>query len=109
MRKEGTNRGRRIIRKKAEKGKQNCTGEQRERRALSKPGTLDQTEQELPICVRECAPAEDCPLIFGVDGEPDGLLASTCGDGLCGDRLTGCGFCLSFFLIAVGAAGGGAV
>ena len=56
-----------------------------------------------------CVPAEDCPLVFSIHGEPNGLLASTSSDGLCGDRLTGRRHSLAFFLVAVRTAGGRAV
>lgn len=56
-----------------------------------------------------CVPAEDCPLIFGIHGEPNGFLASPRGHGLCGYRLTVCKLSLAFFFITVRAVGRRAV
>lgn len=70
---------------------------------------LIKIEQLHIIWLRAYVPAEDCPLVFGVHGEPNGLLASPRGHSLCGDCLTGCRLSLALFLIAVWAVGGRAV
>lgn len=101
-----------ISEEKQRKGKSNCVGK-KVWRGKGSAETLragrHQTGQRHVIGPRARVPAEDRPLVFGVHGEPNGLLASPRGHGLRGDRLTGGRLSLAFVLIAVGAVGGRAV
>lgn len=107
--KEGTDRRRAISEEKQRRRRQNCTGKVWK----GKKGDSYKGGQTVPIKTEKLhfiqvwvsVPAEDCPLIFGVHSEPNGLLASPRGDGLCGGRR----LCLAFLVIAVWAAGGRAI